>query len=231
MEVLLRTVALCLVLATTCGNAEGGLVFSLDDPVHGVDSITRDVGQSLDFLDVTKSSGLAFNTVTSQFGGDFAGFRYATTAEVITLINNFGFLPAIDTSPVPADTFDSNFTMAPLSEDLAALVDLLGITDLSISGVERVHGITGDLADASSMRLVLIDNLIAEGAGNEDQIVTSNSISLSTFSPLIGSFLVRDAPISGVPEPSSLALFCLAILGFLVARLRRCACPETVNLS
>ena len=52
---------------------------------------TTDTATGLDWLDLTASIGLSYNNVSSQFGagGAFAGWRYATGAELTTLLLNF----------------------------------------------------------------------------------------------------------------------------------------------
>ena len=56
-------------------------------------NITRDTTTGLEWLDVTETVGLSFNDVQSLMvsGGEFEGWRYATTFEFEQLIINFGF--------------------------------------------------------------------------------------------------------------------------------------------
>ncbi len=54
---------------------------------------TTDTATGLDWLDLTASSNLSYNYVSSQFGsgGLFEGWRYATSAETEALLQNLGF--------------------------------------------------------------------------------------------------------------------------------------------
>jgi len=63
------------------------VLISVDDPIFGVDSITRDTVTGLDWLDVTASLGRSFHDVNNEFGpgGDFEGWRYAIESELVTL--------------------------------------------------------------------------------------------------------------------------------------------------
>lgn len=70
-------------------------IISLNDSAFGDSALTRDTNQGLDFLDLEFSKGLSFDDVSAQLGigNTFDGFRFATQIEVITLVNNFGFIP------------------------------------------------------------------------------------------------------------------------------------------
>lgn len=71
-----------------------------DDPVFGSGSITIDTAQQLAFLDLTIPVGIsqADMAIALAPGGAYDGWRLATRAEVVTLINNYGWTPAL-TSP------------------------------------------------------------------------------------------------------------------------------------
>jgi len=79
------------------------LLFSIVSRAEIIDlgHITRDTSTGLDWLDVTETVGISYETVITQFdeGGAFEGWRYATTAEFDQLINNFGYTATNDNCP------------------------------------------------------------------------------------------------------------------------------------
>jgi len=64
----------------------------IDDPVFGEGAITQDTVAALEWLDIGFSYGLSRNYVNTQFGpgGQFEGFRYATTEEAEGLLQAAG---------------------------------------------------------------------------------------------------------------------------------------------
>jgi len=65
---------------------------SVDDAVFGAGSVTRDTATNLEWLDVSKTASTNRNYVLAQLGagGAFAGWHYATGAEVIGLLTAAG---------------------------------------------------------------------------------------------------------------------------------------------
>lgn len=59
--------------------------------------VTRDTSTNLDWLDLTETNGRSYNDVSSELrvGGEFEGWRHATSEEALTLWANFGL-------PVPS---------------------------------------------------------------------------------------------------------------------------------
>ena len=80
--------------------------------VFGVDAITYDEATSLEWLDVTASvdrsyDDMAGNDGSNEFlpGGDFEGWRYATTDEWTEFLSHAGIAPLPSTTGVPISGF------------------------------------------------------------------------------------------------------------------------------
>ncbi|MGP1273371.1 MAG: PEP-CTERM sorting domain-containing protein [Phycisphaerales bacterium] len=199
-----------LALATSAASAQ---ITSEDDAIFGVDSITRDAAQQLDFLDLTLSTNISYNEMITQFGtgGDFEGWRHATSNEVITLINNAGFDPFLQ----PDDgTFEVNAIFGtPGVDSMSTLVDLVG--ELFDQGSFRMtEGITAtslDFGFGPRQRVVNIQDTVNPASGETVRLLATAPTSASDFT---GHWLVRP-----VPAPSTAAL--LGVAGLAATRRRR----------
>ena len=106
---------------------------SIDWQSTGDGLITRDTSSGLDWLDLTQTTGMTYDSVIAGqvAGGQFDGWRYASVDEVNTLLKtNFGI-----------DLYASNFTVGPMPAGLATAISFLG--DTSSSGNAEWTGITG----------------------------------------------------------------------------------------
>ena len=149
---------------------------------------TRDTATGLVWLDVTASQSRAYNDVSANLaaGGDFAGYRYATEAEVLRFWNDAGFT---DTS--------FNDPAYPASGNPAAvrsLQALIGITQPGNGNLlgDATFAINGDAWSSPGTRRF---TLIAPGISRLDWGGLLDSASVGNF----GSYLVQ------VPEPTAMA--------------------------
>jgi hypothetical protein len=162
---------------------------------------TTDTATGLDWLDLTASKNLSFQDVSSQFGpgGIFAGYRYATVAEVRTLWVDAGLINGVPDTGQCAGTsycFAATYPIAPV----ANLVNLIGDTwaqpflDMAIGltatsldvlcSIQYTCYVTPELRIYGSFAEVLVDE------GLRDYIAD----------PHYGSWLVRQSA-SSVPVP------------------------------
>lgn len=86
-----------LTLATLCSSVSAQNLVAVDDPIFGAGAVTVDTVQDLGFLDITVTSGISRANMPVLLASDpqYAGWRYATRAEVVNLINNSGWTPAV----------------------------------------------------------------------------------------------------------------------------------------
>ncbi|MCI5145478.1 MAG: hypothetical protein D3923_08075 [Candidatus Electrothrix sp. AR3] len=153
-------------------------VVSSDHPIFGHGSLTIDTGQGLEFLDVTISINESYNYISTQFGacGKYRGFRFATKDEVLTLADNFGYIP-------------NNY-----SEDtLSGLVLMLGMTK-SASTIHSTDGLVESGGNARPEIVRIMDYPVIQN--NRDQIRTQTVPRSSGYS-WFGAFLVADG--SSIP--------------------------------
>jgi len=209
-------------------------------------NITRDTETGLDWLDVTETRGLSFNDVVAQLSPDgaYEGWRYATYSELDELILNFGYVPIITNCQFGNAVCDGGMGVGdfPVIEDMIntlgdtydAYYKTLGIDDInavSINGTGKTVGFLGSTFENDKIHLGFIYDMELSGdvaPYPEDDPRSSNypdqieSIrmhwDLDDSRPDIGSFLVRS---SEVPEPSTLAIFALGLIGLASRRVQR----------
>ena len=164
-------------------------LISLDDPVFGAGSITRDTDTNLEWLDVPFSEGDTFVDVAGEFGsgGEFEGFRHANAAEFETLVLNAG-IPAINTI-VTGD-------LTPFTD----LINLLGATSFQ-DGNPQTSGFLSDidpfeppLRVNGDLDFLFFNGMPAYEANTS--IARNETISF----PGVGHYLVRPV----IPEPSTI---------------------------
>lgn len=168
-------------------------IISVDWRDTGDNLITRDTVSDLDWLDLTETNNMSYNTVVTQLGmgKQFDGFRYATAAEVVTLWSRFG----IDLEASAPRTI-YNF----IDPAVATATIYLGNTAHEYSSTSYPHGAIGMIAD------LYFGNPYNMGAFTTSLGYTKYRTAFSTYlSPdyqgaELGSYLVRPAavPIFGV---------------------------------
>jgi hypothetical protein len=183
-------------------------------------SITYDPNTGLRWLDVTQSINLSHDYVASQFGpgGQFFGFRYATSAEVSLLFTDGGI-------PNP-------YGIGPQNSDSPAYLSLIGMLGATLTLAQTngqgqyTYGITSttgflnaDPAPGLAYVLAMLNiSAIADNLCNCQYADAAQGLIFPTaHDQLIGSFLVA------TPLPAALPLFAtgLGALGLLGWRRKR----------
>jgi hypothetical protein len=170
---------------------------------------TSDTDTGLMWLDANQTLGWSYDGATSYLanGGTLAGYsdwRYATGAELNTLLGNFGLFTTATVEDVQI--------VVQNDELMGEAINILGATAIYGDGSRtRIHGILedirfqiGETTSRWSANLVFDDSLAASYS-----YLHFNSHSDLSNSDLLGSFLVRASP---VPLPAAFPLFA-SVLG------------------
>lgn len=167
---------------------------------------TTDTDGGLDWLDVTASAGMSYNYVKSQFvsTGYFAGWRYADEMEVYNLLYGHTGEGKIDEMWIS----NGNKSVDDLVSKLGFFVD-----DEHVNHeVWGMHYGNGAIGEAYVPVAWIYDMEINMGSGGLIDRWEVERIMVSDLGKIehIGSFLVRA---SAVPEPATLSLLSLGLLG------------------
>ncbi len=200
----------------------------------------------LDWLDVTRSVNRSYNDVYNQLtpGGDFEGWRYATSVEFNQLVSRWtGISPSAIGRTVTTGTSPSVDGLVTL---FGSTLDARWISAYGQTwdqqrgydegeGLDFTLGILSDFANNNSnQRLVasLWDNE-KSGAAIDFYNDSHRTLFVDDKQPDIGSFLVRQSQIQQAPsgaigngpvqvsEPGSLILIAIGLLGIGSSRLRK----------
>lgn len=182
----------------------------INDPTFGIGSVTRDTATNLEWLDLTETLGQSHDSVQSQLGTTYQGWRIATLAEVQTLLSNGG-IPLAYTAFTPA----SSGPLAAQQQLKALLGDTMIAWDSYYTGF---FGIVSDSPGANYYRYVsayehtFYNQLFISTLG--DASSTGGHVSV----PHYGTFLVRGGEPAAVPAPGSLWLLGLGLIFLGMAR-------------
>ena len=201
-----RFVLVSMALLGFSGSASAAIL-SADHSEFGVGSITKDTDTGLEWLDVTKSTNRSYNYVSGQFdvGGEFEGWRHATSTEVMNFFDSGGAAGAY------------NGDLGSHQNWVVNLVDLWGSTAASHLNYQRVLATLSD--DFSSTNKVVTNIRYSEDLiGNSYADVFGVSILSGESYSHFGHALVRT---SVVPVPAAAWLFGTGILGLIGFSKRR----------
>jgi hypothetical protein len=181
------------------------------DSEYGPATITRDTSSGLDWLDLTVTTNRSFNDISAQLGvgGQFEGFRYATTAEISAMWTSAGIVDITTQGPLHG----SNWTAA--NYDAAqTLAGLFGVT-VTLPGGVASEGFTADEVPGNpSLHIVgeinictLANGCPLTGAQTHTALASlgPNQKDLVTPFTFAGHFLVRvpaDTDADGIPDDS-----------------------------
>ncbi len=198
-----------LLIPTQCFSS----IISLDDPVFGINSVTRDTNSSLEWLDVTLSVNRSYNDVSTQFsiGGDFEGWRYATITEFDSLMAfNFGL-----------NNGEINRSTSYIAENIP-LQELFGLTYFNPSNAigEAERFISGTLFTDSATQFVNFATFNSEyklpsNLNTMFWVSGINSNTINYSGSQWGNWLVRS---SFVPEPSTYLLLLSGLISLVFTR-------------
>ena len=194
--------ATCTCLVIVSFNADAELI-SADWKTSGDNLITRDSSSGLDWLNLTESTNLSYNYVSSQFdiGGQFEGWRYAKVTEVVALWLEFN-IDLSASAPTTSLIIDPNVGIAST---------FLGNTFEGNSDVYGVEGFTD--AEGSQFASTILGALVDESSVKTEYLTTIRTHgTLDMTRTFIGSYLVQVSP---VPIPSAVWLFGSGLLGLI----------------
>jgi hypothetical protein len=191
-------------------HANAGLI-TKDYSNVGDGHLTVDTIGQMEWLDVSIFVGMNLDALqgTNQWTND--GFHLATDAELVDLWKNVGVTYILDY----AGTLD--YGTSHTTASLIALDDLylkLGGGASNFGGHSYIHGITADM-DNNGL------SYLARMKGTGTAHVNTNGDrygSTGQKHPNVGAFFVRSV---AVPEPSSLAIFALGIIGLASRRFKK----------
>lgn len=185
-----------LALSVLFSSATSAQVFEVDSAVFGQGALTRDTAQGLDFLDLRQTFQRSFQDVSSGLDSEFAGFRYATAAEIMNLVDNY------NSSATPSGT-----------PRLTALLDV----SFTQVGLDFSPGFSADIGPGGGIQLVSItEGFITTDVSAPPTVRLGVEFAINEVSNTAGSFLVTSS--SPVPEPSSVSLCAVLFMGMLARR-------------
>jgi len=188
----LTSIVMFLVLSTSSQAA----LISLDWNNTDDNLITHDTVTGLNWLDLTETRGMTYETVTSQFNG----WRYATTAEVVNLWANFNV-------NLSSSSVFNNASIVEQGVYDAALI--LGDTEVLAQAGYPYSGTRGITAE---------NDAIGAWVSNDPNygVYTihwyDGFSSQSPGSDYFGSYLVE---VSAVPVPAAVWLFGSGLIGLV----------------
>jgi hypothetical protein len=109
--------------------------------------ITVDSSTGLQWLDLTQSNGYSFAQMTGQLaaGGQFAGWRIATAAEVANILTQVGFPVTPYQRFETFSTVNGQLVVTPqLTQQIAAFDSLFG---LNVHGLGPAYGFEAEVSD------------------------------------------------------------------------------------
>jgi hypothetical protein len=191
-------------------HANAGLI-TKDYSNVGDGHLTVDTIGQMEWLDVSIFVGMNLDALQGTNQWTIDGFHLATDAELVALWKNVGVTYILDYAG------NLDFGTSHTAASLIALTDLylkLGGGASNFGGHSYIHGITADMDNNGLSYLARMKgtgtahvNTNGDNYGNTGQTV-----------PTVGAFFVRSV---AVPEPSSLAIFALGIIGLASRRLKK----------
>ena len=202
-----------LVAALSVSTITNAAVVSIDWQTAGDSLITSDTTSGLNWLDLTETAGLAQTTILASMGGGgaYAGWRYASSAEVVTLFANFGVDLSIG-APTTISTKGGTVT------GLGDVVNAIGDTFVLGTVVEGTYGVYGLTSDTGSAKSGGAGFNYMGGHHSTQKLTTTLATSNLTFvgatstSDPVGHYLVQT---SVVPVPGAVWLFGSGLIGLI----------------
>lgn len=200
---------ICLGAIPVTANA---ILISVDWQSAGDNLVTQDSGASLEWLDLTVTTGLTGTYVLNNF----PGWRYATLSEVNSLFEATGA-----TGPYSGWS-DMNRNLA------MPLINLWGQTQEIIRGTETlwssiaIYDLSANSGNIAAVQHATPGFNFLSSRGdwfNSADFSPSINLNLEFASPEYGHALVRN--MAPVPEPSTMLLFSTALIGFSGLRIKR----------
>ena len=201
----------CLLLFSLIATTANGAIVSVDSS-FGSNTITRDTGTGLDWLDLTVTRDQSYNTVLARISqGDLQGWTYATGMQFDALIGNFG---GQSMGCIHGLTAGNDYCGWSAANNGVVAVVLSYIGDLY--GRNQSIGLLGDPYIYSSPQGIFaaeLNDYNIDLSATHDEIWTYQSFKSKDYqSPWVGSFLVRP---SEVPIPAAAWLFGSGLIGLI----------------
>lgn len=188
----------CVVVLLCAAQPAKAALISLDS-AYGADTITYDDETNLSWLDVTLSTPYSYSEILVELevGGEFEGYRLATTDEVSILYVNAG-IPSISVGFV-SENYD------PV-KSLMALVGITGHDGNLGTGIPFDYTVGHTATLFSDPDWVTVGGL---GVYEENQTARASfaAVPIDNINDKHGSWLVK----TSVPEPASVYLLALGI--------------------
>jgi hypothetical protein len=167
---------------------------------------TLDPATHLQWLDLTKTQPLGADDVLGNVGVSYIadGWRYATETEITRLWSDAGFTPGNYGGGNP-----------PLSPEITAFQNLLGVTEQHLGGIFISAGLYVDntAGPTTEYGIATVTRESADDGGLVGSAIIEPAVLLpfETGAGNRGSYLVRTEPVAVTPLPAGLPMFAAAI--------------------